>query len=508
MVAPLLGREIPSQIAFNLNELLHLHVPVRRRVEDWRLGAVALLCNAVFFAYVVGYQIIWCRGYLATDASVAGIVSTSIADPAEVMLPASAVAPDYCDLAAARAVGEASGTYSDPRNPRLRYAQLQCRWDWDAHAALYPAHEEGALTVTTRVTTFEERVDASACDLSSAASRAPCGFCVWCPSENRCCSVDDVNAGRAGAAGYVPQAEYFLVRVRHSLHPSALAGHGPAADPSSRSMSGEIRDAEGRRLDPCDDYGAERETSPPRHGQCPAAVALGEPGREDVLPLRTLLRAAGVDLDAESGTTSGDDGSASDGSASMWHHVLEYTGLGGGAADALPRDGRLGSTVFGGGLAAAGRAGRAHASNRFAGLVLRVSIEYSNVHTSVFSTSKVHYVYRAAVVPDAGFNVQEIVRSGGGAVHARRTVVDRFGVRIVFEQTGRIVYWSAQALIMLMVEMYVLSCITYTVVDWFAVRYAGRLGIAYDPLPKAVRPGQAAAATEAGYGAAEGQGSG
>ena len=151
---------------------------------------------------------------------------------------------------------------------------------------------------------------------------------------------------------YVSQAEDFTAFIDHTLIVEATGRAYSWAD-TDLQFDG-ILDLNGRKLDPCDDY-------EPRHSLCPVDVKLAGTGRRDVLPLRTLLGAAGItDLD-----TFGDSPCATTNGTEASEPCVE--------------------------------------SARFAGVKLLVDIQYSNEHT--WSASTIGYTYTVRRVPKQGYQV-------------------------------------------------------------------------------------------------------
>ena len=145
---------------------------------------------------------------------------------------------------------------------------------------------------------------------------------------------------------YVPDAEWFTLLVDHSF--SALLG---SMSKSSSQMEGSMVDTQGRTIDPCDAY-----TS--RGRVCPDFVAVGRAGSPDIFPLQSLLDAVGLrSLDEVGGE----------------------------------------------------RGGRSNETLRFSGLILLLSISYSNyflpatfggstlLGTNSFEPSLAKYSYRVSV---------------------------------------------------------------------------------------------------------------
>jgi len=137
-------------------------------------------------------------------------------------------------------------------------------------------------------------------------------------------------------------------------------------------------------LDPCDDY-----ASP---ALCAAANVTLEPQRRNIVPLKTLLRAAGISyLDTE-GDVSCEADEVSPGCESF----------------------------------------------RYSGMVLQVNIEYNNKWS--FDPTQVEYKYTVDHVKESEFQANEMLIADFGA--ADRTIQNRHGIRVVFRQVRHAALFS------------------------------------------------------------------
>lgn len=109
----------------------------------------------------------------------------------------------------------------------------------------------------------------------------------------------------ASEVQYVPDAEFFTLLVDHSF--SALLG---SISRSSSQMAGYMVDPNGNRIDPCDAY--------TRRGMaCPSFIAVGVQDKEDIFALQSLLDAVGIaSLDEAGGERGG-----------LGNETLRYSGL-------------------------------------------------------------------------------------------------------------------------------------------------------------------------------------
>jgi hypothetical protein len=183
---------------------------------------------------------------------------------------------------------------------------------------------------------------------------------------------------------YVPQIEDFTAFIEHTMTASSLGLSYSWQNELLEVRERGIMDSDGNWLDPCDDYGAaavatvlaavlteicicdvcsgqDMETQRPRpdpSAGCPSVVRI-ETGARNIVPLRTLLRAAGVtNLDTE------------------------------GDFDCDPSDESPGCESY-----------------RYAGLVLQVDIHYDN--TFSFDTRRVRFWYTVQRVEQVTDDRQE-----------------------------------------------------------------------------------------------------
>ena len=175
---------------------------------------------------------------------------------------------------------------------------------------------------------------------------------------------------------FIPDVEFSTLLIDHMMIASAVG-----ISRASLDMPGVLIGADGRAVNPCDDYAQ-------LGRDCPAGVRVGVPGAPDILPVQTLLRAAGIgSLDQRAGELG----------------VLQDETL------------------------------------RFSGVVVVLSIEYSNYlsRTGSWAEGTVAYRYAASAVPNSEFKGEEVL-PGPGAGGAERAIVDRHGVRFVVKQSGAV----------------------------------------------------------------------
>jgi hypothetical protein len=104
---------------------------------------------------------------------------------------------------------------------------------------------------------------------------------------------------------YIPDVEFFTLLIEHSF--SALLG---TVSRSSTQMAGYMVDPSGNRVDPCDAYTQ-------RGMACPSFIRVGVENQQDILALQSLLDAVGIrSLDEVGGERGG-----------LGNETLRYSGL-------------------------------------------------------------------------------------------------------------------------------------------------------------------------------------
>jgi ATP P2X receptor len=176
------------------------------------------------------------------------------------------------------------------------------------------------------------------------------------------------------------------------------------------SMPGKMIGQDGETINPCDDYTA-------MGWQCEPHVKIGLVNQgADVFPLATLLRAAGIASLEDIST------------------AIQET-------------------------------------HRFAGLILVLSVQYSNYYldTGSFKQSYYSYVYSVQSVVDAEFKAEQPLQSPGSGA-AQRTILDRHGLRILVKQSGNVGQFDAATLLITLTSSLGLLAVATLVVDILATR--------------------------------------
>jgi hypothetical protein len=346
------------------------------RVQSPCLGYTQWVFYAVVILYTGVYVLLVQKRYLSFE-SPDGTVRLTLQRPDEYVFPNVTGYP-YC--------GDA-----DPNMPgRKGASQLSCQFR-DQYFARYPEVEKNAMFASTFVNESQQKLSGD-CAKDTTLSSAAC--VKW---------EDDNADGQHVKSYYVTAIEDFTVLIDHSFV-------APLADLSASSTDNSISagwicgkeekaqnevtsaldaaptgaacdQGSKQELDPCDDYRAD---------DCPDFVHVGAGGK-DIVPLRTLLRAAGINT-LEDGDYKNSKG-----------------------------------VVM---------------SHRYAGLILQVKIVYNNHAGTVFKSLKTaNYHYEVQHIKTARFSGQQVLEhssptdnSGGNT----RTIRKRSGIRLVFTVTGSI----------------------------------------------------------------------
>ena len=258
---------------------------------------------------------------------------------------------------------------------------------------LVPATVEGSVFVSTYISS--KRFEREACGAEDVHS------CKWLRKE--------LTGAARLAENVVPIAvEHFRVSLRHAIRSDPeesdvdRSGHKEYA---VRDMVGKLLDQNGTVVDPCVDY---------PQGECPSYINFGSVGKVDIFPLATLLRAAGIDLDAK---VEMEDGS--------------------------------------------------YSTHRFAGLVLKLEIDYSNI-AGLWISGNIGYTARVRMLNNRGLRYSETLVS---VSHPDLKVVEhRHGIRVEVVQSHKIGKISKLRLILIVVQLLGLTSVCTKIVDIIMVR--------------------------------------
>lgn len=129
-----------------VDSLCSYYTAKRVRIRDQRLGAVFFLCSVACIIYLA-VEIIAYQGYLEFQEIIGSVRVDLISDAARVDRSSSY---HYCNANSARA------------SPR-------CAW-LDQHELVFPAYEEGAIMITTRMASMLQERPAAASDVTAPAN--------------------------------------------------------------------------------------------------------------------------------------------------------------------------------------------------------------------------------------------------------------------------------------------------------------------------------------------------
>lgn len=105
---------------------------------------------------------------------------------------------------------------------------------------------------------------------------------------------------------------------------------------------------------------------------------------------------------------------------------------------------------------------------RSRGMVLLARISYKNSGKGEWGVREPSYKYQIRKVPYTEFKVSEPAQRGAGQDAGTRVLWKRFGIKIIFVQTGRIAKFSANALLMELVAGLALLSMAQLACDLYA----------------------------------------
>ena len=438
MAPKLLGMDLDSLFSYTTTRALV--------IRDWRLGAAGLGLKFAIFCYLILYQIILQQAY-RRDSAISVSLRTRVRQGAEVYQWRNGSAP-FClgvtALSHASALLESyyalspdglSYTYRGPIGSAnsLRsggtYARRNCSYFDEAAAAPLQESDRTFILTENRVTPqvwSDSRVPCASSNLS-LCTPCPSAFvtapeCDYQPFD----SVGDSVTARS----YIPDVEFFTINIDHSF----VAPQANNLRKSGKEMTGQLLDNAGARMDPCMAYlglGLE----------CPAFVAsFGKGGEIDILPMRALMLAAGVEsLDELSGSDKGPQTSSMRQQGLVLILDISYTNYAlGNIPNPTPGGPELGGVGFG----------------------------------SVFTDSTVQYTYRVFAAPATQFQFQlaEAALPGAGqsplTAAQQRFFERRYGVRLLITTGGRIGSFFFQTLLVNLVAGLALLGISSTILEF------------------------------------------
>lgn len=251
-------------------------------IKDFRLGLLYYSLILAIFCYVVIYTLVVEQRYRLKAVDLVGSTRLQLRtpDPRYYIFPNQTVYcgnstitydgftfqqyPCKCELTSAMSAqqrGLAGCNLCNPSDPSARIFAA----DWDQYDSVDPFLEQGAMFIATRVTETTQMLPANCVDQSTPT-------CTYV-------TIGNPN----GTTFFVGNTEYSTLLVDFTASSGSLGVNVAAS-----GMPGKIVDQDGNSLNPCDDYAV-------RGWPCESHVRVGVPGtRRDVMPIATLLRAAGI----------------------------------------------------------------------------------------------------------------------------------------------------------------------------------------------------------------------
>eukprot|EP00002_Diphylleia_rotans_P032296 TRINITY_DN6771_c0_g1_i1.p1 TRINITY_DN6771_c0_g1~~TRINITY_DN6771_c0_g1_i1.p1 ORF type:complete len:204 (-),score=51.90 TRINITY_DN6771_c0_g1_i1:87-698(-) len=106
-------------------------------------------------------------------------------------------------------------------------------------------------------------------------------------------------------------------------------------------------------------------------------------------------------------------------------------------------------------------------SIRSEGLVITLSIDYNNRDNKDY---KISYIYRAAILPQISYKVEEPVLLYNETGVSGRIIYNRHGIKVIVLPTGNIYRFSFQVLLVNLVSALALLAAASTIVDLLALK--------------------------------------
>lgn len=357
------------------------------RVHDRRLGILHYAFMSLILVYIIVYVCLVNKEYMLVDVP-EGTVRLGLLPPIACPDEAAGECEGFRRLATE--LPYCTGAPPDPGH--LMPTQFQCRYE-DESFVVWPPVEQRGFFAATRITEKQQLLP-DTCNSAGGGGPRPNPTCFdWEPD------------GLGEQVYYPAQIESFTAFIDHTMTASRLGLS--YSWPSTALFCRGIFDVEGKKLDPCDDY-ANVEA-------CRLANVTLETGKRNIVPLKTLLRAAGInDLDTD-GDVDCESNAVSPGCESF----------------------------------------------RYSGLVLQVNIEYNNKFS--FNASEVEYRYTVNHIEQSEFQANELIAVL--ADNSSRTVNNRHGIRVVFRQIGEVGRFDPQTCLINLVTALGLLAAATTFVD-------------------------------------------
>jgi hypothetical protein len=254
-------------------------------IRDRRLGLTLLVLQLIIAGYVILYQVVLSQNYMS-PSDLVGSVRLQMQSPKDARFKWVNGAAPYC----------AGVTSLDPRNgPRANFYALKdgtfaytgggsaegavffpqrnCTY-YDETSAI-PLAETDRVFLTSEERTTVQSVNASVCAAAEAAYLSS-PACAFYPPYSK-------NDAAVTRRSFVADIEWFTLLVDHNMNaPLARLSY------TVEQMAGRIMDGSGNDIDPCATYIK-------NFGACPDFIAVGVAGLPDILSIRNLMEAAGID---------------------------------------------------------------------------------------------------------------------------------------------------------------------------------------------------------------------
>ena len=260
-------------------------------IKDWRLGVLSLLLQTGIFMYIVVYQVMFQQAYRRESNISASLRTRTVQGTTEYRwingtapfcLNVTTFTHTSAELTRRYTTPDASTyTYTPPGGQPRTFPRRACTFLDEGDAVPLQESDRAFLLTEARVT-------------PQTWSRVPCTSlpCDACPPPNNVsltnplCAYQPANNNANSTVTqryYVPDIEFFTLNIDHSVV-APQAGIARTAT----EMVGALLDGNGDPISPCLGY-----TS--LGLPCPRVVSVGRPGTPDIVPLRTLMLAAGLD---------------------------------------------------------------------------------------------------------------------------------------------------------------------------------------------------------------------
>lgn len=322
------------------------------QIQDRRLGLLHYFFMLVILGYIVGFTVLWQMRYLKTEAPVGSIRTSLMSPQTKGLTPPAAESIAYC-------LQNSTSTNGFPNH--------ECLY-WDEDLVVYPTLEHGAMFVTTRITNTSQDLK-DGCSLTN-------NTCKYVPVS----PPNDI---------YVADIEDFTLLIDHAMYTSQLGIQANGQD-----LSGSLIDSNGDKIT-----------------NLPAGDTVGMIGKQDILHMSVVLRAAGIDS-------------------------LDTPGF---------NDPKK--------------------SKRDDGIVLLVFITYSNTYS--YNTNNINYEITVKAVSDTKFKSEQPIYTKN---YEKRVIWNRHGVRLLFLTVGSLGKFDFQTLLLTFVSGIGLLAVSTLIVDVIAVR--------------------------------------